>query len=518
MPFAPRIAFVDVETTGTSPATARITEVGVVLVAPGRDGAGSDGEPCAEHRVERWSTLVNPGTPIPPEIRFLTGITDAMVANAPRFAEIADELRARLDGAVFVAHQARFDYGFLRREFERAGIAFHATTLCTVRLSRLLFPDRSPHSLDAIIARLGLPVADRHRALGDAQVLWEFVQALYRRFPRLAVDDAVRKLLRHPGLPSHLPADALERLPRHAGVYAFYGLNDHPLYVGSSLNVRERVAQHFCGDHASERGLRLASETRRVECVPTAGGFGARLLEAHWIRTRMPAHNVAQRRRSGAVFVALDMGSAQVRYRPAEGVDPAELDGLHGPFASRATARAALCQAARSHALCEKAMGLETGRPDAACFRRQLGRCAGACVGEEPPHELARRAAAALAALRVPAWPYDSPIAIVEEDSESGHEDWQVFDRWCHLGTAHGESAAAELAAREPRFEPSTFRLLRAVLHAAAECVTPAGAPASAPVARATRRREPAPGAMRIVRLAESPFVAADAGAPAGGR
>lgn len=215
MPFAPKIAFVDVETTGTSPAAARITEVGVVLVAP----SGAE-EASGERRVERWSTLVNPGVPIPPEIRLLTGITDAMLANAPRFAEIADELRARLDGAVFVAHQASFDYGFVRREFERVGVAFHATTLCTVRLSRRLFPDRAPHSLDAIIARLGLPATDRHRALGDAQALWEFVQALYRRFPGPVVEDAARRLMRHPGPASRLPADAPERTSRRAGARA----------------------------------------------------------------------------------------------------------------------------------------------------------------------------------------------------------------------------------------------------------------------------------------------------------
>lgn len=211
MPFAPKIAFVDLETTGTSPDRSRVTEVGVVVVtqAPG----GADRPP----RVDHWSSLVNPGVAVPPSISVLTGITDRMLAGAPRFPDIAAALLERLEGAVFVAHQARFDYGFLGREFERAGLAFHAPTLCTVRLSRLLFPERSPHSLDAIIARFGLPVADRHRALGDARVLWEFVQTLYRRLPRDVVEDAVRRLIRHPDPPADTASRHVKPAVREAG-------------------------------------------------------------------------------------------------------------------------------------------------------------------------------------------------------------------------------------------------------------------------------------------------------------
>ena len=138
--FAPRLAFVDVETTGSSPTRERVTEIGVVRV-------DVDGEST---RIDEWSTLVNPGVPIPPEIEWLTGITNEMVRNAPRFEQVAQDLIDRLDGAVFVAHNARFDYGFLRAEFARSGLAFHAKTLCTVRLSRVLYPDRAPHTLDAL--------------------------------------------------------------------------------------------------------------------------------------------------------------------------------------------------------------------------------------------------------------------------------------------------------------------------------------------------------------------------------
>nr|MCU0769939.1 3'-5' exonuclease [Burkholderiaceae bacterium] len=158
---ASRLAFVDVETTGSSPERERITEVGVVSV-------DFDGD---QTRVTEWSSLVRPGVPIPAEIQWLTGITNEMVRDAPSFAALAQELYDRLDGAVFVAHNARFDYGFLRAEFARAGLNYLAKTLCTVRLSRHLYPDRTPHTLDAIIDRFGLGGEQRHRALGDARVL-----------------------------------------------------------------------------------------------------------------------------------------------------------------------------------------------------------------------------------------------------------------------------------------------------------------------------------------------------------
>jgi DNA polymerase-3 subunit epsilon len=227
--FAPAVAFVDLETTGTAAAEDRITEVGIVRVD---DGA----------RVSEWSTLVDPECSIPPEIQGLTGITNAMVAGAPTFRQIADEITGRIEGCVFVAHNARFDYGFLKHEFGRLGRAFTARVLCTVKLSRRLYPDGGRHNLDALIARHALPASDRHRALGDARILWAFAQVVYRERARDDVDAAVQRILRMPSLPPQLPGNALDAIPEAPGVYRFYGLNALPLYVGKSINLRERIA------------------------------------------------------------------------------------------------------------------------------------------------------------------------------------------------------------------------------------------------------------------------------------
>src|SRR5438552_18195277 len=165
--FAPSLAFVDLETTGMLAAFDAITEVGIVRVDAPLEGVG-------EPAVTEWSTLVNPGVPIPAEIQALTGITNEMVRDAPSFECIADEVAARTAGALFVAHNARFDYGFLKHAFARLQRRFSARVLCTVRLSRRLFPDEPRHRLDSVIVRHALPITSRHRALGDARVLWEF--------------------------------------------------------------------------------------------------------------------------------------------------------------------------------------------------------------------------------------------------------------------------------------------------------------------------------------------------------
>jgi DNA polymerase-3 subunit epsilon len=177
------IAFLDLETTGTSPARDRVIEVGLCLTEGGR-------------LVAEWSTLVNPQVPIPPFIERYTGISGAMVATAPTFAEVRAELSRRLSGRLLVTHNAGFDYGFLQQEFARLRHPFAARRLCTVQLSRRLFPAERRHGLDAVIARHGLCCDRRHRALGDARVLWDFVQTLYRELPREAVDGAARAVLK----------------------------------------------------------------------------------------------------------------------------------------------------------------------------------------------------------------------------------------------------------------------------------------------------------------------------------
>ena len=449
--FAPALAFVDLETTGTHAAGDRVTEVGIVRVEadPGGDSA----------RVEEWSSLVDPGVPIPPVIQSLTGITDAMVRGAPTFSSLARDVARRLEGCLFVAHNARFDFGFLKHEFARVGVPFAPRVLCTVRLSRRLDPDADGHGLDAVIARHALDPGERHRALGDARALWLFVQKLYATRPAADIEGAVKRILRIPSLPPQLAPDALDAIPDAPGVYLFYGDNPLPLYVGKSVHLRERVAAHFCADWQAETDARLSAEIRRIEVETTAGELGALLRESTLIKTLLPAHNRALRRKEDAGVMTLgdDGRPAFVR---AVSVDPASVPGAYGPYSSRRAMRAALQALAAEHRLCWTRLGLE--RRDGPCFARQLRRCDGACEGVEPAAAHDLRVRAALAREAIPAWPWKGPALVREVSADGTRVDVHVVRDWHWLGTARdeGELAALLEAPVRPAFDLDVCRLL----------------------------------------------------------
>ena len=286
----------------------RITEVGIVTVV---DGVV----------VEEWSTLVDPQCSIPAPIQALTGITNEMVRDAPTFNQIADDVRVRLQDATFVAHNARFDYGFIKNEFRRLDESFTAEVLCTVRLSRKLYPEYARHGLDQLRERHQLSMDGRHRALGDARAAWQFMQVAVREHSQPVVDEAIKALLKMPSLPPQLAPGVLDDLPEGPGVYVFYGVNDLPLYVGKSINLRDRVRSHFSSDHRSANDLRLSSEIMRIEVERTAGELGALLREIALIKSRMPLRNHRLRRNQEVVFVQLAQLDAMPQYVSAAAVD-----------------------------------------------------------------------------------------------------------------------------------------------------------------------------------------------------
>ena len=255
------LIFVDLETSGANFANDRIIEIGLIEV----DQSGT----------REWSVLVNPERPLSPFITGLTGIDDAMLDSAPPFREVAPVLLDRLRGRLFIAHNARFDYGFLKSEFSRLGMDFRAPNLCTVKLSRKLFPQHYRHNLDTLIERHGLSVAgDRHRALADARVLWDLWQCWHRLLPVDAIRDAVTTIVGRPHLPAQLDAALLDDLPEAAGAYALYDEHDHLLLVRHSSNLRQQVLAHFT---IGNRDTVLFRNTWRIEWRDAAGELGARL-------------------------------------------------------------------------------------------------------------------------------------------------------------------------------------------------------------------------------------------------
>jgi DNA polymerase III subunit epsilon len=441
------LAVVDLETTGTAATADRITEIGIVLIEQGVI-------------VEEWSSLVNPEVAIPPEIQALTGITDEMVCDAPTFEELSEAVLARIGDRLFVAHNARFDYAFIKNAFRRIGVSYTADVLCTVRLSRKLYPEHASHSLDALIMRHRLHDEERHRALGDARLAWRFIETALREHAAEDVSAAVKSLLKMPSLPPQLDSDALANLPEGPGVYLFYGVNDLPIYIGKSVNLRDRVRSHFSSDHRQSNDVRLSMEIRRIEFEETAGEFGALLRESELVKRIMPLRNLRLRRNAQLVLIKLDDLAEPVAIVPLAEADLNGARGLYGPFAAKARAKALLLSLAADHGLCWKALGAQS--IDGPCFARQIKRCHGYCEALESLASHNQRLAEALRDHAFPAWPYAQPIAIRETHPEHGWQRVHVFDHWCYLGTARtdAELAALPLTRIDRVFDADIFRLL----------------------------------------------------------
>lgn len=442
-----RIAVIDLETTGTAATGDAITEIGIVRIEQGVV-------------VEEWSSLVNPGVPIPPEIQALTGITDDMVRYAPDFAALADQVRARLEGHLFVAHNARFDYGFIKNAFRRMGTPFTAEVLCTVRLSRKLYPQHAQHNLDSLVSRHQLSTEGRHRALGDARLAWQFMQVAAREHSPESVMTATRAILKMPSLPPQLDADALKALPEGPGVYVFYGVNNMPIYIGKSVNLRDRVRSHFSSDHRNSNDVRLSMEIRRIDFEETAGELGALLRESQLIKTSMPLRNLRLRRNAQMVFIKLASLDQPLQIIKLDDADLENPVGLYGPYPAKASAKSLLTRLAGDHGLCWIAVGAQS--IEGPCFARQIKRCNGYCVGAETLVAHNTRLAEALAPHTFPVWPFAGAVAVRETHPDHGWQRAQVFNQWRYLGSSCTEEEMHALAAmrHDDLFDADIYRLI----------------------------------------------------------
>lgn len=446
----PSYVLLDLETTGATAASDRITEIALIRFEEDRE-------------VDRWQTLVNPGMPIPPFIQHLTGINDAMVENAPTFDEVAQQLQGYLDGAVLVAHNVRFDHSFLKKEYKRLGATLRQRVCCSVKLSRKLYPQYRSHGLDAIIDRHGIHCSARHRAMGDVEVLAAFLEVAKLELGSSHVSQIAGELMKGPSLPGGLDPAMLENIPESPGVYLFFGENNLSLYIGKCLDLQNQVMSHFSGNQARGKKMRMAQEVKQVEWIATAGEFGAQLLESQLIRQHQPMYNRFLRKENPLCSWHLAETPAQsplLSLVYVEETAAADLNSMFGIYGSPRQAAAALRSIAESHALCPRLLGLETG--EGPCFFHQLNRCHGVCCGKEKAEIHYLRLLQALAPQRLQTWPYSGKIGIREHDAETGLEQVHVFEQWCYLGTAESEQALHELlqGGAALKFNVDTYRLL----------------------------------------------------------
>jgi DNA polymerase-3 subunit epsilon len=446
------LVFVDLETNGLSYVRGRIIEVAAIRVENGVV-TGS------------MNQLLDPGAELPRFITELTGITSRDVRGAPAFHQVAEELYQLLEGAVFVAHNVRFDYSFLKQEFKRLGRDFSPRQLCTMRLSRALFPQERSHKLESIIQRHNFITERRHRAYDDAEVLWRFLTHLETTTEPELLQQAVAKQLKQPSLPKGLQPETVAALPDTPGVYIFEDKQGHPLYVGKSVHIRQRVKQHFMRDHEAVGEFKIAQQVHAIQVHETAGELGALLLESRLVKELQPLHN-KQLRRTSKLLIARQStspeGYAEVMLEEANGIEPGEAPSILGVYATRSKARTSLDDLIRDFSLCPKLCGVEkTAGP---CFLYQLHKCYGACVGKESSLVYNQRLHQAFARKRIQAWPYSSPVLITEGDTE-GRQDGIVVDQWCVVGQLSQEpDCEPRITTWQQVFDLDTYKILQSHL------------------------------------------------------
>ena len=362
-------AIVDIETTGGSPKSEKITEIALYIY---------DGEKI----IDEFATLINPEKPIPYFISALTGITDEMVEDAPKFYEVAKQLVELTEDKIIVAHNVSFDYRFIRSEFKSLGYDFTRNNLCTLQLSRKLFPGHRSYSLGNICQDLGIVIENRHRAAGDALATVKLLERLLSKSSENGneslVEASSRPTLRN--LHPLLDRKTIDNLPEDTGVYYFLNDQNHIIYVGKSRNIKQRIYTHL-SNNGSRRSIELKENIASIECELTGSELVALLIESSEIKKHSPYYNKAQKKKmlqyglysikddKGYINLCIDKTALRLNETP------------HTTYTNQADAKSSLSRLVERYWLCQKLCGLyET---DGACFHYGIRQCNGACIGKE---------------------------------------------------------------------------------------------------------------------------------------
>ena len=358
---------VDIETCGGrfEYKRSRITEICIIV----HDGL---------QVIETFHSLINPECNINPYFINISGITNAMVAEAPKFYEIADRIIELTQNRIFVAHNAAFDFGFIKAEFDALGYKFDCDTLCTVRLSRKLLPGMHSYSLGNLCSSLGITIEHRHRAHGDAQ-------ATVVLFERLLELKAIDPLWKHKGLEALMHSASKKRIPKliadlpeACGIYYFYNQHNEIIYIGKSTNIRKRAQSHALSD--SIKSKRMIQELYSVSYDITGSALIALLKENAAIKQWQPKFN--HTRKHASFQYAIDC--IENEHKPLQ----LKIEKLHhctNPlqvFKSRGDALKALQHWVERYELCASYCGLS--QASSHCFEHYLKRCRGVCTGNEP--------------------------------------------------------------------------------------------------------------------------------------
>ncbi len=276
-------AIVDIETTGGSATSSCITEVAIVL----HNGNTVEG---------KYHTLINPGVAIPRYITALTGITNEMVYAAPRMEEVAANIFNLLQDRIFVAHNVNFDYSFLKYHLGLHGHDLNVRKLCTVRMSRKVFPGFMSYSLGNLCRQLDVTITNRHRAMGDAMATTQVFEMILAQDNNNVLPKMIKGKNKEQYLPPHLPSQHIEQLPSTPGVYYFHDQKNKIVYVGKAVNLQQRVKSHFSNNDGGKRKQELLRNIYSISHQTCSSELAALILESVEIRRLWPRYNRSQKK------------------------------------------------------------------------------------------------------------------------------------------------------------------------------------------------------------------------------
>lgn len=347
-------AIVDIETTGGSPSASKITEVAIVI---------TDGKTI----LDSYETLLNPEQRIPYNITALTGIDDRMVANSPKFFEVAKTILSYLNGRTFVAHNVNFDFGFIRQEFKSLGYDFDSEKMCTVRMSRKAFPGLPSYSLGKLSKSLGITLNNAHRAMADTMAT---VEVFHKIMEVNAGLDEVNNFAEKLGV---------KKLPNKPGIYYFKDFSGNIIYVGKSISIRKRVQSHM-RNFSTKKGIKIIETIQTIEYKLTGNETMALLYETMEIKNHRPIHNRAQKKTKYPFGISINRDS---EFHKLELTEVNQDSYTVIEFGSRREAKSFILDVIERFELCQKLNGLENVNRVGSCFQYQLHNCNGGCIGEE---------------------------------------------------------------------------------------------------------------------------------------
>jgi len=360
-------AIVDIETTGGSAVRSRITEIAIILF---------DGYQI----IKRFQTLINPGREIPEKIQQLTGINNRMTDDAPFFYELVDLIDHYTKGCVFVAHNVNFDYGFIKEAFARTGRKFQRKKLCTVRISRKMLPGKSSYSLGKLCKSEGIPLLERHRAMGDADATCLLFKKLLALDREGWIEQSLKRGTIESFLPPHCPVESYRKLPSGQGLYYFYNQKRKVVYVGKAKNIRQRVRSHFSGLTNTKGKYYFMKSIYDVKAKPMQSELLCSLLEAIEIKKHWPIYNKSMKRFSlnYGIFNYQD----QKGYERLSYAKCGKFDRPLKAFKQLEEVKDCLKQMCLTFDLCPRLIDLQP-MGSGKCNHLEITECKGACCNKE---------------------------------------------------------------------------------------------------------------------------------------